>query len=224
MLRVLLVDEEPLISNIIATVLEEDPYIKVIGTAATVSEVLTRAQETDVILVNNQASERKTLELIKGISSAEVTAKIIALGLAESKTQVLQFVQAGAAGFVLKDASVDDLISRIRDINAGRIDVSPQIASALMSRLSKYSRLLNNLQSQPLETATLTTREMEILEMISQGLTNQQIASRLVIEVGTVKNHVHNLLQKMNVNTREEAAIHWAIVRTKARDQSPFLE
>lgn len=224
MLRVLLVDQEPLISNIIAAVLEDDPYIQVIGTATTVSEVLNWAHETDVILVNNQMSEQKTLELIKEISGAGVTAKIIALGLAESKAQVLQFVQAGAAGFVLKDASVDDLISRIRDINAGRIDVSPQIASALMSRLSQYSRLLNNLRSQPLETVDLTTREKEILEMISQGLTNQQIANGLVIELGTVKNHVHNMLQKMDASTREEAAIHWAIMRAKSSDRFLSLE
>jgi len=224
MIRILIVNEKPLISNILTVVLEDAPDIQIVGSATSVNEVLALAPEADVILVNSQMPDDGTLEIIKEIANTEITSKIIVFGLSRLKAQALQFVQAGAAGFVLKDASVDELIDRIRDINAGRMDVSPQIASALMSRLSHYSRLLHSLQSSPLEAAQLTTRELEILEMISQGLTNQQIASHLVIGLGTVKNHVHNILHKMDVSTRREAAITWAMNNAKASHRFPSMK
>jgi two-component system, NarL family, nitrate/nitrite response regulator NarL len=144
------------------------------------------------------------------------------IGLAEAQEQVLQYVQAGAAGYVLQDESLEDLLERVRDAHAGRVRVSPKIAAALMSRVAEYALLLDQVElgSYPVE---LTPREEEILAIIGQGLTNQEIADRLRIEVGTVKNHVHSILQKLDVNSRHEAAVAWTILHRGERVRSKIL-
>ena len=124
-----------------------------------------------------------------------------------------QYVEAGAAGYVLKDDSVDDLVERVRGAHAGQVRVSPGIAAALMSRVSEYAQLLDDVETGVGEAADLTPREREILDLIGQGLTNQQIGDLLVIEVGTVKNHVHSILQKLDASSRHEAAATWAIAK-----------
>jgi DNA-binding NarL/FixJ family response regulator len=93
------------------------------------------------------------------------------------------------------------------------VRVSPGIAAALMSRVAEYAQLLDDVDAGVGVAADVTPREQEILDLIGQGLTNQQIAEQLVIEVGTVKNHVHSILQKLDANSRHEAAATWTIVQ-----------
>jgi DNA-binding NarL/FixJ family response regulator len=136
----------------------------------------------------------------------------LAFGLAESKPRVLEYVEAGADGYVARDDSVEDLLRRIRAAHRDKAVVAPEIAAALMSRVSKYAQLFSEVQSGLHDDADLTPREREILELIGEGLTNQEIADRLVIEVGTVKNHVHSILQKLDVSSREDAAAYLAFI------------
>ena len=210
-IRVLLVNQIRLLGNVLAAVLEDEPDMEVVGCATSVDEALGLAPKSDVILVNTRMSDGAAFKLIRAVTDAELPTKVLALGLAESKEQILYYVEAGAAGYVLKDHSVDDLLARIRAARAGRAPVSPKIAAALMSRVAEYAQLLDDVEAGVGEAADLTPREQEILELIGQGLTNQQIADRLVIEVGTVKNHVHNILQKLDASSRHEAAATWAI-------------
>jgi DNA-binding NarL/FixJ family response regulator len=212
MIRVLLVNQIRLLSNVIAAVLEDEPDMEIVGCATSASEAMDLAPESDVILVNTRMSEGAALSLIRAVADAELPTKVLALGLAESKEQILQYVEAGAAGYVLKDDSVDDLLQRIRGAQAGQVRVSPKIAAALISRVTEYAQLLNQVEAGIGEADHLTPREQEILGLIGQGLTNQQIAEQLVIEVGTVKNHVHSILQKLDVSSRHEAAAHLALL------------
>lgn len=223
-IRVLVVDENSFLCDVFTAVLEYEADIRVIASTNSVSEALGLAVSADVVLVNIHMSNGGALKLIYAIYQAGLPAKVLVLGMTESKEQVLRYIQAGAAGYVLKDESVEDLLKRIRDATAGEVDVSPWIASVLMSRLNKYSQMLNQVQHNGIVTADLTSREQEIINWIGHGYTNQQIASRLVIEEGTVKNHVHNILQKMGVNTRREAAATWAVLRTKAGPPPWILE
>ena len=211
-IRVLLVNQIRLLGNVLAAVLEDEPDMEVVGCATSVDEALELAPKSDVILVNTRMSDGAALKLIRAITDIELPAKVLALGLAESKEQILHYVEAGAAGYVLKDDSVDDLLQRIRAAHAGRAPVSPKIAAALMSRVAEYAQLLDDVEAGIGEADDLTPREREILDLIGQGLTNQQIADLLVIEVGTVKNHVHSILQKLDASSRHEAAATWAIV------------
>lgn len=212
MIKVLLVNQIRLLCNVIAAVLEDEPDMEVVGCATSVGEALDLAPKSDVILVNTRMPDGAALEFIRSFVDAELPAKVVALGLAESKEQILQYVEAGAAGYVLKDDSVEDLVERIRGANAGRARVSPKIAAALMSRVSEYAQLLDQVEAGIGEVDDLTPREQEILGLIGQGLTNQQIAEKLVIEVGTVKNHVHSILQKLDASSRHEAAAYLAVL------------
>jgi len=147
------------------------------------------------------------------IAEADPSVKVLVLGLGESKERVLRYVEAGADGYVLKNDSVDDLLRHIRAAQRGKALVSPKIAAALMSRVTELAQLFAEIESGISESADLTPREREILELIGQGLTNQEIADRLVIEVGTVKNHVHSILQKLDVSSRQDAASYLALIR-----------
>lgn len=207
-IRVLLVTEIQLIGNLVATLLEDEHDIHVIGYVTTVDAALTQSGGADVILVSSRLPDDGALELTATIAERHPEVKVLAFGLAESKARVLQYVEAGADGYVTKDDSVEDLLRRIRAAYADKAVVTPEIAAALMSRVSKYAQLLSEVQSGVHEGADLTPREVEVLELIGEGLTNQEIAHRLVIEVGTVKNHVHSILQKLDVNSREDAATY----------------
>lgn len=223
-IRVLLVNQIRLLGNVLAAVLEDEPDMEVVGCATSVDEALWLAPKSDVILANTRMSDGAAFKLIRAVTDAELPTKVLALGLAESKEQILYYVEAGAAGYVLKDHSVDDLLARIRAAHAGRSPVSPKIAAALMSRVAEYAQLLGDVETGVGEAADLTPREQEILELIGQGLTNQQIADRLIIEVGTVKNHVHSILQKLDASSRYEAAATWAIVSERESASSMVLE
>lgn len=104
----------------------------------------------------------------------------------------------------------------MRAVQSGEALVSPNIAAALMSRVSELAQLFADVESGLNEAADLTPRECEILGLIGQGLTNQEIADRLVIEVGTVKNHVHSILQKLEVGNRRDAAAYLAVIEERA--------
>jgi len=127
---------------------------------------------------------------------------VLNLGLAESREEDLHYVEAGAAGYVLQDDSVDALLAKFRSTSACAAMISPEIAEVFLSRGVDLSRGSGRVEPKPGTSIELTTREREILTLIGQGLSNQQIAECLVIEVGTVKNRVHRILHKLNVTDR----------------------
>ncbi len=217
MIRVLLVDEVPLTCNAIASVLGEEPDMKVVSCAHSPDEALALALECDVALVSTELGSVTTLQLVYAIKEMAPTVKVLVLGLTEKREQVLQYVQAGAMGYVLADDSVEDMILRVRTACQDQALISPKIAAALMRRVNELARVA----IQPMSAMTnngnghqeLTPREREILQLIAEGLSNRQIAEQLVIEVGTVKNHVHNILQKLEVSNREDAAAYLALLQ-----------
>lgn len=215
MVNILLVNETRLICNILAATLEDEPDIKVVGCAISVADAMKimDQENVDIVLASARLPENGALTLTQAISKSAPETKVLVLGLTEKKERVLSYVEAGAIGYVLKDASVDDLIASIRAAQAGKASVSPKIAAALMQRVSDYAQTFASLENSVSENANLTSREMEVLELLGENLTNQEIAERLVIEVGTVKNHVHSILDKLNVSSRQEAAAYLAIVK-----------
>lgn len=216
MIRVLLVNEMRLISNVIASVLEDEPDIEVVGRAASVDEALALATESDVVLVSTRLPDNGALKLTSAIAEADPSVKVLVMGLGESKGRVLRYIEAGADGYVLKNDSVNDLLEHIRAAQKGKALVSPKIAAALMTRVTELAQLFADIESGINEAIDLTPREREILELIGQGLTNQEIADHLVIEVGTVKNHVHSILQKLDVSNRQDAASYLALIKENA--------
>ena len=214
-INLLLVNETLLMGNVIAAALEGEPDINIVGCVISIDEALdiVREREVDVALVSTRLPDLGALKLTNAITELKPSTKVLALGLTEEKQHVLRYVEAGATGYVLKDDSLEDLIETVRAAQDGKVFVSPQIAAAIMERLSGLARLFSNVENNITNATDLTARELEVLKLISEGQTNQQIAESLVIEVGTVKNHVHNILDKLNVSSRREAAAYLALIK-----------
>jgi DNA-binding NarL/FixJ family response regulator len=135
------------------------------------------------------------------------------VGLGDSEDNILSFIAAGVAGYVLKESSVDEMIEHVRTVAGGSARISPSIARALMDRVADLVRLCDEVGISVGGVANLTPREAEVLELISRGFTNQEIADEMVIELGTVKNHVHNVLRKLNVSNRTDAARYFMLMK-----------
>lgn len=213
-IRILLINEIQLISNVIAASLEDEPDIYIAECVSTIEEGLQIIQEQaiDVVLVSTRLPNRGALQFTKKVTRDNPATKVLVFGLTEDKKHVIQFVEAGASGIVSKDHSITELLDTIRAANDDKAILSSEIASALMHRLSEVTRLLMDCSDSYPEEANLTPRELEVLEMIGVKMTNQQIADKLVIEVGTVKNHVHNILEKLGVHSRKDARAYLAFI------------
>lgn len=214
-INILLVNEIRLTGNVIAAALEDEPDINVMGRVTNVDDALKLVQEgdVDVALVSTRLPEQGALKLTSAIAEMAPATKVLAIGLTEEKKRILRYVEAGATGYVLKDDSLDDLIENVRAAVDDKVFVSPKIAAAMVERLSDLAQMFSGIENSVNDDAGLTPRELEVLELIGEGQTNQQISAQLVIEVGTVKNHVHSILDKLNVGSRGEAAAYLAFIK-----------
>lgn len=215
-IKILLIIEVRLIGNIFASVLEEEPDIKVARCVTTLNEALQFIQthEVDIVLVSAGLPNQGALEFTRAVIDSGLSAKVLALGLSdENKNETLRYIEAGACGYILRDSSVNELIQAIRLAQKGEAQISSRIAGAMMERLFHLSRMFSAVEHKIEGDVRLTSRELEVLQFIGEGLTNQEIAARLVVEVGTVKNHVHSILEKLNVSNRDEAASYLAFIK-----------
>lgn len=215
-IKVLVVIEVRLIANLFSSVLEEEQDLQVAGCVTNADDALqfVQRQPVDIVLVNVGLPNRGALELTRTLVDLVPSPKVLALGLAEeNRTEALQYVEAGACGFILKDSSVSDLVHAIHLAQRGEAHIPSQIAGMMMQRLSHLSRMFAAVENKIDGDARLTSREFQVLQFIGEGLTNQEIATRLVVEVGTVKNHVHSILEKLNVSSRDEAASYLAFIK-----------
>ena len=178
--------------------------ISVVGSASDVGEGVAVCAELDeapdVILLDTipADAEMRIRELLAELPGA----RVLALTVPNHENEILAVAEAGIAGFVTSDASIDELVAAIESVARGEALCSPSMAAALIRRLASLAR--ERAASDPIRP--LTMRECEILELISEGLSNKQIAQRLRVELSTVKNHVHRILAKLGVHRRAEAA------------------
>jgi DNA-binding NarL/FixJ family response regulator len=215
MIDLLLVHEIPLISNILRCALSDQADIQIAGETTTLLEALEAVQESDVdvVLVDARLSDQGAIKLIYELNEFRPDVKVVVIGLVENKEAVLHFLEAGADGYVAKDSTLEELNTAIRLAYQNQAVVPPRIATALMERLSEYARIFSGLERGVINSAGLTPRELEVLDLLGQNMTNTDIADTLYIEVGTVKNHVHSILNKLNVTSRGEAANYLALIR-----------
>lgn len=177
--------------------------IEVVAAVSTVDEGIAgvAAFEPDVLLADSKVVRNSNL--VAQCMLAREATKIVAFAVTEDDdTEILACAEAGVAGFAIRDASVEELIAILDASLCGELVCSPRIAGLIVRRCSRLAALLPNTH---IPTA-LTRRECEIVELVAAGLSNKEIARRLRIESATVKNHVHNLLEKLNVRRRGEAA------------------
>ena len=186
------------------------------GSVPTLDEALQflETHQVDVALVSAGLPHQDAIKLTRTTMENSPSTKVLILGLSEeNQHDTLRYIEAGAAGYILKDSSLQELIEIIRLAQKGEAQVSTRMAGAMMERLFRLARVFSAVENRMEGDVRLTSRELEVLEFISEGLTNQEIAERLVVEVGTVKNHVHRILEKLNVSSRQEAASYLAFIK-----------
>jgi len=207
-IRVLVISAICLYREGLAEMLERTGVISVVGSARDVTEGLAQwsglGEPPEVILLDT-VPEDADLQ-IRALLAALPDARVLALTVPNRENEILAVAEVGIAGFVTSEASVAELVAAIESVARGESLCSPSVVAALLRRLGSLAR--SWAEADP--TQPLTRREREILELIDEGLSNKQIAQRLRIELPTVKNHVHNILGKLGVRRRAEAA---ALVR-----------
>jgi two-component system, NarL family, nitrate/nitrite response regulator NarL len=154
----------------------------------------------DVVLLNMATSG--SIAVLHAVVAAAPHVPVVALAVADSDDEVIACAEAGVAGYLQREDSFADLLAVIQSVAHGETLCSPRVAATLLRRVAALAAE----HRPPPEAANLTAREREVVELIDQGMSNKEIARRLYIEVRTVKNHVHNILQKLQVSRRGEAA------------------
>ena len=187
--------------------------IEVVGTAAAGPEGVScvRTSMPDVALLDIAIPDGAPT--VRALADSAPGVRVVALGVPETDGPVLACAEAGVAGFVHRDGSLEDLVDTLRRVDRGEVLCSPKIIGSLFRRVAELAA-----HSLP-AVGRLTQRELEILGLIDQGLSNKEIARRLTIELSTVKNHVHSILKKLQVRRRAEAAA-WA--RDRLRPAGTF--
>jgi DNA-binding NarL/FixJ family response regulator len=201
-IRVLIVAHIRLYREGLAQVLTREPTLSVVGMAASREEAVAaaRALQPDVLLLDLAMTESR--DLVRQLQAAGSSVKVVAIGLIEVEGEVLSCAEVGVAGYVPREGSLEDLVAAVESVGRGELLCSPQIAGTLLRRLAALARE----RGPESEGPRLTHREREIVGLIDRGLSNKDIARQLCIEVATVKNHVHNILEKLSVRRRGEAA------------------
>lgn len=205
-IRVLIIHRNRLFREGLAFVLAQQQAIEVIRAVAEVSTVLEDLEtlRPHVIVLDLCLPGRQGLAETRLIRGVFPEAKILMMGLTESESDALGCIEAGAAGYLPQEASLEDLLNNIQAVATGEALCPPKVTGLLFSRVADAGskRELRQVLSLP----NLTRRELEIITLIEKGLTNKEIAVQLQIEVQTVKNHIHNILDKLQLDGRREAA------------------
>jgi two-component system nitrate/nitrite response regulator NarL len=205
-MRVLVVDDSCLYREVLAGTLEHETWIAAVDTAADAADAVRRLEEfaPQVVLLN--MATVGSLPVLDALVGAAPQVPVIALEVSETaEEEIIACAEAGVAGYLLRRDSFVDLVAVIQSVARGEMLCSPRVAATLLRRVAA---LVDERRSWS-DPAKLTAREREIVQLIEQGLSNKEIARRLTIEVRTVKNHVHNILEKLQVRRRGEAAARW---------------
>lgn len=202
-IRVLIADDHAVVREGLRTLIGTEPGMEVVGEAADGVEAVSmaRAHQPDVILLDMVMPHKDGLQAIREIKDGNPEARILVLTSFSDDDKVFPAIQSGALGYLLKNASPRALLSAIRDVYRGEPSMSPAIASKLMWELQRKSDL-------PPTEQPLTERELDVLRLVAQGLTNQEIGAALFIGEGTVRTHVSSILSKLHLANRTQAALY----------------
>lgn len=160
-----------------------------------------------VVLLDLGLVNKNSLELVSAIKTEHPEVKIIVMDLMPVQEEIFKFIEAGVSGFILKDATIAEFVKTIRSVCAGEKVLPPILAGSLFSQIMDYG--VKELgPKKVIKSVRMTKRECEIVELIAEGLANKEIAHKLHLSIYTVKSHVHNILEKMALNTRVQIAIH----------------
>lgn len=203
-IRVMLVDDHTMFRKGVASLLAACPDIEVVGEADNGKQALARLPELrpDLILMDIQMPEMDGLEATRRIKAEHPDVKIVMLTVAEEDRSLFEAIKAGAQGYLLKKIEPDEFLALVRGVSQGEAPISRAMASKILGEFGR------RVKAPPPEdpAAKLTPREREVLQLLTHGNTNKEIASALCISENTVKNHLKNILGKLHLENRVQAA------------------
>jgi two-component system NarL family response regulator len=195
-INVLVVDDHAVVRTGLATILEEQPDITIVGEARDGLEAISKTLELkpDVILMDIFMPHCSGLDAMIAIRESLPDAKVLLLTVSESEENLFRALRFGAQGYLLKSANIDEVVNAVRQVAAGEAMLSPRIATKLIAEFQKKA-----------DEPKLSAREMEVLQLVGEGLTNTRIADRLFISESTVRTYLRRLLDKLHLSHRTEA-------------------
>jgi two-component system nitrate/nitrite response regulator NarL len=216
MITLLLVDDHPLLRQGVAQLIEMEEGLQVIGEAASGEEAIGKALslDPDMILLDLNMKGMSGIETLKAMREQGITSRIVVFTMSDADDDVISALKAGADGYLLKDCEPEELLPALRQAANGQQVFSPKLAQIMAGALR------GNIANSTYKPSELTSRELEIIKLLAQGKPNKLIARELNITEATVKVHVKNLLKKLSLNSRLEAAL-WAISNKLATVENP---
>ena len=213
-IRVLVVDDQQLFRRGLTMLLAVEPGLEVVGEAGDGVEgtVLAETAAPDVILLDVRMPKRSGIEACLAIKQSVPSAKIIMLTVSDEEADLYESVKNGASGYLLKDSSIEEVAQAVRVVNEGQSLISPSMAVKLIDEFKEMART----DREQVMTPRLTDRELEVLRLVAKGMNNRDAARELFISENTVKNHVRNILEKLQLHSRMEAVMY--AVREKLLD------
>jgi len=202
-IRVFIVEDHPIVRRGIKDLLETEPDIQLVGEAVNGQQAVEQvaALAPDVVLMDLVMPIMDGIEATRQIRSRVPQVRILVLTSFATDDKVFPAIRAGALGYLIKDTAPEDLIRAIRQVQRGEVSLHPLIAQKLLKEISGPV-------NQPPDSEPLTSREVEVLQLIARGRNNQEIAAELVLSVATVYTHVSNILAKLHLASRTQAALY----------------
>ena len=202
-IRVLVVDDHPVVRRGIKSLLAEENDLELVGEAVNGKDAIEQVANLhpDVILMDLVMPEMTGVEAIQRITSTHPEARILVMTSFAADDKVFPSIKAGALGYLMKDSDPEDLIRMIHQVYRGELSIQPAIARKVIQEL-------NRPKEEPLTPDPLTERELEILQLLAQGVENKEIARRLFLREATVRTHVSNILSKLHLANRVQATLY----------------
>ncbi len=209
-IRVLIADDQPLFRRGVEMVLEAAHGIELVGQACDGAEAVRMSIEgvPDVVLMDIRMPKTTGIEAARRIKEVAPSAKIVMLTISDEEEDLFEAIRAGASGYLLKDIPLDEVAGAVRSVHGGQSLINPSMAGKLLSEFATLAR--RDAEEEPTKHAPapkLTDREMEVLRLVARGMNNRDIAKELFISENTVKNHVRNILEKLQIHSRMEAVM-----------------
>lgn len=216
-MRMLILDiNKPACQSLAAVVRGRNPIYE-IKLCTSFDEAIDEAGDCDLALVSTELPDDGAYGFIITLVRQEICTPALVIGQQESKAEIVRLIEAGARGYLRREQVKSDLYKHILGALRGEAFIAPEVAGALAARLAELREWYEQAMPPVTPTDTLTRREREVLRLIGHDYSNQDIANDLIIEVGTVKNHVHSILSKLNVSSRREAASYARVIKIRSR-------
>jgi NarL family two-component system response regulator LiaR len=219
-IRVLLTDDHAIVRKGVRALLATEPDIQIVGEASNGAEAVTQAEALcpDVILMDLMMPKLDGIEATRQITTKTPSARVIVLTSFAADEKVFPAIKAGALGYLLKDSGPEQLVSAIHQVYRGEPSLEPSIARKVLFELAQPPK------QQPLTTDPLTERELDVLRLIAQGCSNKEIALKLSVSELTVRTHVSNVLGKLHLASRTQAALYALQKGISSLEDIPILD